>query len=159
MSLLTICLSIAAVLGTALIGGLFFAFSNVVMPALTRVSAANGIVTMQLVNVEVLNRWFLGAFMGTAFVSTWLTVIAVVNWEQASSPWLLGGAVAYLLGTWLVTITGNVPLNKQLEVVNADNPESVQTWQHYLDRWTRLNSQRALGALLSALLFGIGLIV
>ncbi len=55
-----------ALLGSALVGGIFFAFSSFVMKALARVSSAEGIGAMQSINVVVLNPSFLGAFMGTA---------------------------------------------------------------------------------------------
>ena len=69
MNLLTTAAVIAALLGTALIGGVFFAFSSFVMKALARVPSPEGIAAMQSINVTVLNASFLGAFMGTAVVS------------------------------------------------------------------------------------------
>ena len=58
-----------ALLGSALVGGVFFAFSSFVMKALSRLPAAEGIAAMQSINVVVLNPSFLGAFMGTAILS------------------------------------------------------------------------------------------
>ena len=40
----------AALLGSALIGGIFFAFSSFVMKALARVPSSEGIETMQSIN-------------------------------------------------------------------------------------------------------------
>ena len=50
-----------ALLGSALVGGIFFAFSSFVMKALARVPSAEGIGAMQSINVVVLNPSFLGA--------------------------------------------------------------------------------------------------
>ncbi len=58
-----------ALLGSALVGGTFFAFSSFVMKALAGVPSAEGIGAMQAINVVVLNPSFLGACMGTAVVS------------------------------------------------------------------------------------------
>ncbi len=55
-----------ALLGSALVGGIFFAFSSFVMKALARVSSAEGIGAMQSINVVVLNPSFLGTFLFTA---------------------------------------------------------------------------------------------
>jgi len=44
-----------ALLGSALVGGIFFAFSSFVMKALARVPSAEGIAAMQSINVVVLN--------------------------------------------------------------------------------------------------------
>ena len=157
MNTLTIIATIAAIVGSALIGGIFFAFSNFVMKALERVPSSEGMLAMQTINVTVLNRWFLGVFMGTAVVSLILAIVAIVGWTSAHSPYLLGGAVSYIGGTWLVTAFGNVPLNDELAAVNVGGPESSKIWDHYLDRWTDLNSRRTGAALLAAVLFSIGL--
>ena len=114
---------------------------------------------MQAINVVVLNRSFLGLFMGTAAVSLLAAVLAVSQWQPASSPWFLAGAACYLVGTFLVTGLGNVPLNKQLAVLSPADPASAADWSHYLDRWTRLNTLRTIGAVAAALFFTIGLIL
>lgn len=147
----------AAIFGSALISGIFFAFSNFVMKALQRVPSPEGILAMQTINVTVLNRGFLGVFMGTALICLILAVISIADWEMAHSPYLLGGAVAYIGGTWLVTVLGNVPLNNTLAGVERENPESLDVWAHYLERWTKLNSQRAFAAMCASTLFFIGL--
>jgi len=59
-------LTLGAALGSGLIAGVFFAFSTFVMPALARLAPAQGVAAMQAINVAVLNRWFLGVFVGTA---------------------------------------------------------------------------------------------
>lgn len=148
---------IAAAIGCAVIGGIFFAFSNFVMKALARLPAAEGMAAMQSINVVVLNKWFLGVFTGTALVSLLLSGYAVANWSTASSPWLLGGGVAYVVGSWLLTIAGNVPLNKRLAELSPRDGAAADAWQQYTSRWTSLNSQRALGSVVAALLFMIAL--
>lgn len=147
----------AAIVGSALIGGIFYAFSNFIMKALQRVPAPEGILAMQTINITVLNRGFLGVFMGTALLCLMLAVISIAEWEMARSPYLLGGAVAYIGGTWLVTILGNVPLNNKLAEAEREHPDSMELWNHYLERWTRLNSQRAGAAVCASALFLIGL--
>ena len=157
MTLLTTTTIVIAALGCALVGGIFFAFSNFVMTALARLPASRGIEAMQSINVAVLNKWFLGVFTGTALVSILLSGYAVVHWNTPAAPWLLGAAVAYVVGSWLMTIVGNVPLNNKLAGIAPDDSESPDVWLHYVKRWTLLNSQRALGSMLAALLFIIAL--
>ena len=147
----------AAIVGSAMIGGIFFAFSNFIMKALQRVPSPEGMLAMQTINVTVLNRGFLGVFMGTALICLILAVIAVAEWEMARSPYLLGGAVAYIGGTWFVTVLGNVPLNNKLAGADREDPESMKVWAHYLERWTTLNSHRAGAAVCASTLFFIGL--
>lgn len=155
-SLLTVA-TVAAIVGTAVIGGIFFAFSNFVMKALERVPASEGVLAMQTINVTVLNRWFLGVFMGTAVVCLALAIVSITTWTSAHSPYLLGGAVSYIGGTWLVTAFGNVPLNDRLAAVDAGDADAAEVWGHYLDRWTTLNSRRTSAAILATVLFSIGL--
>lgn len=157
MNLLTNLVVIAALLGSALIGGVFFAFSSFIMQALARLPAEQGIAAMQSINVVVLNRSFLGAFMGTAALSLLVAVLAIFGWSAPEAPYLLAGAVSYLGGTFLVTILGNVPLNNRLADVTATDPEAEAVWLHYLTRWTRFNTLRTVAALAAALLLTLGL--
>jgi len=157
MSSATTLAAVAALLGSALIGGVFFAFSSFVMKALARLPAAEGITAMQSINVVVLNRSFLGAFMGTATISLLVAILAVKAWGTPSAPWFLAGALSYLLGTFVVTGLGNVPLNDRLAAVTAADPPAAEVWVHYLDRWTLLNTLRTASAMLAALLFVAGL--
>jgi uncharacterized membrane protein len=59
-------LLLVAALGSGLVPGIFFAFSNFVTKALARVRSAQGIAAMQSINVVVLNKWFFAVFFGTA---------------------------------------------------------------------------------------------
>lgn len=157
MSLLT-ALMVVTLLGAALIGGVFFAFSSFIMQALARLPAAQGIAAMQSINAAVLNRSFLGAFMGTAALSLLVGVLTILDRGTPSTAYGLAGALAYLGGTFLVTLLGNVPLNNRLAEVSATDPEAQALWTHYLKRWTRLNSLRTVAALAAALLFTLALI-
>jgi uncharacterized membrane protein len=66
MSDLKSILIVVSALGSGLVGGIFFAFSNFVMKALARVPPAQGVAAMQSINVVALNRWFFAVFFGTA---------------------------------------------------------------------------------------------
>ncbi len=145
--------AIAALMGAALIGGVFFAFSSFIMKALGRVPSSEGIAAMQSINVVVLNPSFLGLFMGTAALSVLIIVLAAMNWSDPRAPFLVAGGLLYFVGTFLVTAFGNVPLNDRLEAVEATSPEAAELWQHYLVRWTGLNTLRTVAATLSALAF------
>ncbi len=146
-----------ALLGSALIGGVFFAFSSFVMNALARVPTSSGVAAMQSINVVVLNRSFLGAFIGTAVLSLGVVGLTVVRWSHPSALFLVGGAFSYIVGTFLVTVFGNVPLNNQLAGVSAGDPAARDVWDRYLDRWTMWNHVRTVAAMVAALLYTVGL--
>ena len=157
MSLLTTVTVIVALLGSALIAGVFFAFSSFIMKALARVPSTEGIAAMQSINKVVLNPTFLGVFLGTALLSGLVIAFAIEAWGTPYAPYLLTGGLLYLVGTFLVTGLGNVPLNERLAAVSASDPEATSVWEHYLDRWTRLNTIRATAAVAAMLAFVTGL--
>ena len=94
------------------------------MKALARMPSAEGIAAMQSINVVVLNPSFLGTFMGTAAISLLVAVLAVKWWEMPSAPWLVAGALLYLVGAFLLTSLGNVPLNSQLAAFRLPDPSA-----------------------------------
>ena len=145
-------------LGSALVGGIFFAFSSFVMRALARLPSAEGIAAMQSINVVVLNGSFLGVFIGTAVVSLGAGGLALAGWGRPFAPFFLGGALFYLVGTFLVTLLGNVPLNDQLAAVSATDDAALDVWEGYLTRWTTWNHVRTVAAMGAALLYSLGLI-
>lgn len=150
--------AVLGLLGSAVIGGVFFAFSSFVMKALANVPSAEGIAAMQSINVVVLNPSFLGAFMGTAVISVVAAAFAIKEWASPTAPFVLAGALLYLAGTFLVTGLGNVPLNNKLAAVSATDPEAVPVWADYLGRWTTLNTLRTVAAVGAALAYLAGLV-
>lgn len=140
-------LAFATALGCALMAGTFFAFSSFVMRALGRLPPPQGLRAMQSINVAVLNRVFLGVFVGTAFASAALVVGAVLRWPDPAAPWWLAGALLYLVGNLVVTASANVPLNERLARVDAQSPDADAAWRAYRSRWTRWNHVRTVTAL------------
>lgn len=158
MNTLTTTAVILALLGSALIAGIFFAFSSFIMKALARLPASQGMAAMQAINITVLNPLFLAVFMGTTVISLLITVLAVIGWQMPAAPYYLIGAVLYIVGTFLLTGLGNVPLNNQLAAVSANDSAASETWQHYLDQWTRLNTLRTISATAAAMMMLTGLL-
>jgi uncharacterized membrane protein len=146
-----------ALLGSALVSGIFFAFSSFIMKALADVPSAEGIGAMQSINVVVINPSFLGAFFGTAALSLVAGGLALAGWGRSSASFFLGGALFYIVGTILVTMLGNVPLNNQLAAGSANDARTREVWAHYLDRWTMWNHVRTAAAMVAALLYTLGL--
>lgn len=157
MDLLMTVVATLALLGSALIGGVFFAFSSFVMKALARRPVAEGVAAMQSINVVVINPSFLGAFVGTALLSLGAAGLAIAGWGHPAAPYLLGGGLFYVAGTFLVTGLGNVPLNNQLAAVSPGDTEAAEVWKRYLSRWTALNHLRTAAAMAAALLYSLSL--
>ena len=128
------------------------------MKALTRLPSSEGMAAMKSINVVVLNPAFLGVFMGTTLVCLLVSILAIRGWEMPAAPYYLAGGLSYFVGTFLVTGVGNVPLNNQLAAVKVNDPAATDIWQHYLDRWTRLNTIRTLSAIAATVMIVIGLL-
>lgn len=149
-------LGLASLLGAALMAGTFYAFSTFIMAALGRVPAAEGMAAMQSINVAVINPWFLSVFLGTAVLSIALVGLALLD-SQPRSLWMLSGGLAYVLGTFSVTVVGNIPLNNELARASATAPDGRAVWVRYLDRWAQWNHLRTAFAVIATLLFALGL--
>jgi uncharacterized membrane protein len=148
---------VLTLLGSAVIGGVFFAFSSFIMKALARLPSAEGIAAMQSINVVVLNPLFLGTFMGTAVLSLLVAAVAIKGWGTTSALFFIVGALLYVVGTFLVTGLGNVPLNDRLAAVSATDPAANKVWEHYLNRWTMLNTVRTAAATGAVMMYSLGL--
>ena len=150
-------LKLSSALGCGLIAGAFFAFSSFVMKALARLQPPQGVAAMQSINTAVINPWFLGVFVGTAAACVALAVLSIVHWHQPGAAYLLAGSLLYLVGTFLVTMALNVPLNDALAAVEPSSVEGGRLWARYLSEWTRWNHVRTVAALAATASFILSL--
>ncbi len=150
-------LIIAAVLGSGLVAGIFFAFSTFVMRALGQLRENQGIAAMKAINVTVLNPWFFLAFFGTAAVCVPVAFLAFGNAGGTNRAYLLAGCALYLFGCVLVTMVFNVPLNNRLAAAEPESPGAEALWAEYLSRWTLWNHVRTAASLAAAGLFALAL--
>ena len=150
-------LAFVSALGCGLIAGIFFAFSNFVMKSLARLPPADGIAAMQAINVDVLNGWFFAAFFGAALCCLVLAVSSFFRWDRPDAIYLLNGSLLYLVGTILVTIIFNVPLNDALAVVDPATAHASDLWNTYVKSWTVWNDVRTGMALAAAASFTVAL--
>ena len=152
--LLTVLL-IAASVGSGLMGGLFFVFSNTVMSAFDRLPDGGGVPAMQRINEVILNPLFFFVFFGTALLSLVLLVYYILHLGQPGAVSACIAAVVYVVGSMGVTIVWNVPLNKKLAAVPASAKDLTAQWQAYRVPWTRWNHVRTIACLLAAAAFAV----
>jgi uncharacterized membrane protein len=152
-------LALFAALGCALVAGIFFAFSTFVMSALARLESSQGIAAMQAINITVINPLFMTAFLGTAAACIFLAISSLLKWSQPGAAYWLLGSLLYLVGTVLVTIACNVPLNDALAKVEPSSSEGASLWIRYLANWTAWNHVRMIAALAAATVFTLSLCV
>jgi len=155
MTGLLFALTLAAALGSGLIGGVFFAFSTFVMRGLGRLPAAQGAAAMQSINVTAISFAFMLALFGTAVAGLGLGVWALTALDEPYAPWLLAGAGIYLVGAIVVTIAYNVPRNEALAALEPAAAEDE--WRRYLSEWTAGNHVRTVAGIAAAAAFGVAL--
>lgn len=145
----TVLLIITTVL-TALIAGLFYAYSCSVVLGLGKLSDAEYLKAMQNINREILNPVFFMSFMGTAILLPVSTFF--LQGEQPVFIFLLLATLAYLIGVFGVTVVGNVPMNDQLDQfdIPGSTAEAIkQMRDNFENRWNFLNNIRTVFSVIS----------
>ncbi len=150
-------LKLFTALGCGLVAGVFFAFSTFVISALARLQPREGMIAMQSINITAINPLFMLALLGTALACLFLAIASLSNWHQPDAVYLLVGSLLYLVGTILVTIAFNVPLNDALAIAKPDSTEGANLWARYLTNWTLWNHVRTIAAFGAAILLTIAL--
>ncbi|MGG1922922.1 DUF1772 domain-containing protein [Chryseobacterium cucumeris] len=151
MKMITLVLIITAVL-TALIGGLFYAYSCSVVLGLGKLSDTEYLNAMQNINREILNPVFFMSFMGTVVLLPLSTFL--LRGQQPVFIFLLLAALAYLIGVFGVTVAGNVPMNDTLDKFNISNStaEAIrQMRENFENRWNFLNNIRTVFSVITIL--------
>ncbi|UKB85821.1 DUF1772 domain-containing protein [Chryseobacterium sp. MEBOG06] len=148
----TLVLLITAVL-TALIGGLFYAYSCSVVLGLGKLSDAEYLKAMQSINREILNPVFFMSFIGTAILLP--ISVFLFRGQQPVFIFLLIAALAYLIGVFGVTVAGNVPMNDTLDKfdISTSTAEAIkQMRDNFESRWNFLNNIRTSFSVISIIL-------
>lgn len=149
--------TLATALGCGLVAGVFFAFSGFVMKALARLHPAQGVAAMQAINVAAVGFTFMAALFGTAVACVALAGWALLAWDEPFAPYLLAGGALYIVGTIVVTIARNVPLNDRLATLHSQGAEAAGRWDEYVTKWTAWNHVRVAASLAAAALLTIAL--
>jgi uncharacterized membrane protein len=137
-------------LGSAVVGGVFFAFSTFVMKALGQLPATHGVAAMQRINVAVLGPLFLGVFVGTAVLAGICVLAGFFPWGTRRSLLLLAAGLLYLVVTFGITVALNVPRNERLARLAADSAEAEAYWPAYRREWLFWNHLRTVAAIAAA---------
>ncbi|WP_432498748.1 DUF1772 domain-containing protein [Kineococcus gypseus] len=134
-------LTLLAGTGCLLVGGVFFAFSGFVLPALARLPGERGAEAMRSVNALAVRAPLLVALFATAAACAALGVLAV----RQAQPLAVAGCGAYLLGVLAVTALVHVPLNERLAAAGVP-------FERYVARWGRWNHVRTCASVCAGVL-------
>ncbi len=150
------CLFLA--LWSAVVSGVFSAFSEFIMSALRKAEPASGIEVMQHINREVIQTQFVAGILSITIFSVLFALYALAVFEGFALVTLILAPLAYLPTVFLMTMFGNVPMNYKLERLDHTTAEAKTYWAEYGRAWTRLNHVRSLGSIVTAGLYIIAAI-
>jgi uncharacterized membrane protein len=157
LALLTLTI-IAAFLNLVLLAavhGVYFTYSNSVVPGLDNADPEKAVEAMRRMNVAIVNPTFLATFVGPVITAA-VTGFLLLGLDEDSSAYLyLAAAAVYLLGCLMVSGRINIPLNNALE--NDTSTDWQQRWADFSPRWRRWNMVRTLTSGLALVLCGVGL--
>lgn len=126
-------------------GGVYLAFSAMVLPVLNSRPVGEAIGTMQRVNVMAVRPPFMTVFFGGAVASV---MAAVTAGTSDLGPLRVAGAVLSLASCG-VTVAVNVPRNNALARVTTGG-DDAGAWRAFERTWSRANTVRCALALAGA---------
>ena len=155
----TVVSSLAAVLLTGVMTGVFFAFAISVMPGLNTVPPRSAVAAMQAINRKIQNAIFFLALFG-APVAALAAGACYVGLDAAlPAAAMFASAAFYLIGAMGPTIGINVPLNRKLDrgVTPSDEEAATRLWTEFSGPWSRANVVRACFSAISLLTAALAL--
>jgi uncharacterized membrane protein len=135
---------------SGVMGGVLFAFSSFVMPALRRLPETDAVAAMQAINVaapRALGLPLLVSGAGSAAVGIW--VVSRGDSPMAAKVLLVSGAVTAVTAL-AITAGYHVPRNNALDAVDAASRSAAGAWDAYYPGWVAMNHVRTALSLASA---------
>lgn len=144
-------LQLFTVVTISISAGLYFIFSNTIIGALKAMSSNHGAEAMVSINRIILNPLFYIVFFGSALSALMLIVLG--DSGGVGSLGIIGASV-FFVGTFLVTLVFNVPLNNKLMNASDSGSGIEDVWQEYVSHWLLWNHVRTFSSTIAiALLF------
>lgn len=144
-----------ALLASALIAGLYYAYSCSVNPGLGKLPDAGYLLAMQSINKAIQNPLFFASFFGALVLLPWSAYLSYHPAPSSRFYFLLAAALVYTLGSFAVTLVGNVPLNNTLEAFKVEGAGEAALRSARLafeQRWNNLHSIRTIASITALVL-------
>jgi uncharacterized membrane protein len=132
---------------SALVAGLLFAFAVVVMPGIRSLDDGGFIRTFQAMDRVIQNSQplFVVVWVGSALAVIAAALLGLWALSGTDRLLMIGAALLYLLCVQLPTVTINVPLNNELQKLDADSMNDTtrkRAREAFEPRWNRWNAIR-----------------
>ncbi len=143
-----------ATFAAALIAGLFYAYHWTVMPGLNATDPLAAINAMKSINVVIINPIFAFSFFGTLVFGGVAALLYLRAFGTAPALLVWAGFLVYALGTFMVTIMFNVPLNNEIAASTPTAATAATIWRAFYEPWMYWNLVRTIASIASFVLFG-----
>jgi uncharacterized membrane protein len=146
-------LLILSTLLCSLVAGFLLAFAIVVMPGIKGLPDGEFIRAFQVMDGVIQNNHPLFIILWAGSVMTLIISAIFGIWQLDGISWitLLLATVVYIGGVQLPTITINVPLNNEIQTLDASSADNItqkQVRKDFESRWNFWNSFRTIIAIL-----------
>ena len=145
-------LTLVTALGAGISGGVSFAFSTFVMPALGKLPPVEGISAMQSINLEAPKPWLMTVLFGTALTGIVVVGRTVASWAQPGSGYRLLGGLSALIAADPDDRRPRPPQRRP----RCCRPKRLRwcqrVWTGYVRSWTAWNHLRTIGSITAAAL-------
>jgi uncharacterized membrane protein len=128
------------------LAGLYYSFSMSVIPGLKAIDADAADTAMRSMNRKILSPWLFVPFFGAPI----LALVSGLFAEGSSALWFFAAAAVSFVGSLVVTVVVNIPLNNSLDSKRIGFSE-------FHPRWNTFNVLRAVSSVASLVLVGVGL--
>lgn len=133
-------------LATGLVAGVFLTFSDFVMRSLAASQPAAGAEAMQVINRKVYSSVFMVLLIGLIPVSALIALLAWVFLPGPAAVWLTIAGALYFAGVFLVSVVGNIPMNRVLDAMPDGGEAAQRYWPDYVRGWVLWNHVRSFSA-------------
>lgn len=149
-------LTVAAAVGSGVIGGVLYAFSAFVMRGLSELPPERALAAMNGINRAAPRAPLVLPLVATALVCGVLGVITFGNLDERGSWLVLAGCSLYLL-SFGITVFFHVPRNEALLLVDPLSAGAGAAWVGYRKPWVVANHVRSLAAVAGSALLVVSL--
>ncbi|GAA5201174.1 DUF1772 domain-containing protein [Microbacterium jejuense] len=146
----------AALLGAAM-AGVYFGFSLLVMPGLSRSPDDASLRVMQQINRSI-RPVFLLLFLGSALVALASAIAELIAWQGAVSAWRLVGDVL-IIAHFVITGAFHIPRNNAVDRLSPADAADLRTWRTTARQWTIGNHVRGWAPFIGAGILIVTLLV
>lgn len=147
---------------SALMAGVYYTFNVAIVPALRVMKPSQHINAMQAINHKIENPLFFVSFFGPVLLLPWA---AYLHRGKDQFLVIVAAAIFYIVGSIGITVAGNLPLNHELDKVDAtklsdsDAEKIRQEFQGVGSAWMRWHNLRTLATTLATVLVFIACLI